>query len=184
MNSDLEEKHLNQLFAKIFNSHYPAVKHFAHMLLRSEEDAEDIAQDVFSKLWQRPDLWSEDEDINSYLYVMTRNFTFNFIKHQKIEKSFQQQMEAQNQIEEYLKSESLLDSIYYKESLLFFQLVLEQLPKRRKEIFIMSRLKKMTHNEIAQKLNISVRTVESQVYLAIKKMKEVFSVLFFYFLFK
>ena len=72
--------HLARQFEIIFTTHYSAVKYFAINLLKSEEDAEDIIQDVFAKLWTQPEVWLENKDIGQYIYAMTKNTTFNFIK--------------------------------------------------------------------------------------------------------
>lgn len=54
-------------------------------MLKSEEDAEDIAQDIFVKLWEKPDLWLEREKLDSYLYTVVRNHIYNFLKHKAVE---------------------------------------------------------------------------------------------------
>ena len=68
--------HLARQFEIIFTTHYSAVKYFAINLLKSEEDAEDIIQDVFAKLWTQPEVWLENKDIGQYIYAMTKNTTF------------------------------------------------------------------------------------------------------------
>lgn len=57
------------------------------MLLKSEADAEDVAQEVFCKLWLQPEIWLDNErDMDDYLFIMTRNIVFNIFKHQQIER--------------------------------------------------------------------------------------------------
>ena len=53
------------------------------MLLKSEEDAKDITQDVFTKLWTKPELWAEVPNPTPYIYTLTKSTTLNFIKHKK-----------------------------------------------------------------------------------------------------
>ena len=67
----MEDKVLR--FKKFFDLNFPKVKTFAWQLLKSEEDAEDIAQDIFVKLWEKPDLWLEREKLDSYLYTVVRS---------------------------------------------------------------------------------------------------------------
>lgn len=109
--------HLARQFEIIFTTHYSAVKYFAINLLKSEEDAEDIIQDVFAKLWTQPEVWLENKDIGQYIYAMTKNTTFNFIKRKRLEQSYQEQLSQKYLIEDLLKSEDTLDPIYYKEAL-------------------------------------------------------------------
>ena len=55
------------------------------MLLKSESDAEDVAQDVFCKLWLQPELWLNNEELDNYIFIMTRNIVLNIFKHQQVE---------------------------------------------------------------------------------------------------
>ena len=170
-------------FETIFKTYYSVAKNFAYMLLKSEEDSEDIAQEVFARLWTQPEIWTDNDDIGGYIYTSTKNTTFNFIKHKRIEQAYQEQYIEKSFIEELFKSEDTLAPIYYKEVELIVRLVLSRLPERRREIFEMSRFKKMTNPEIAQKLNISTRTVEHHIYLVLLEMKKIIFIAFFsYFL--
>lgn len=83
MSQNQDPIHLARQFEIIFTTHYSAVKYFAINLLKSEEDAEDIIQDVFAKLWTQPEVWLKNKDIGQYIYAMTKNTTFNFIKRKK-----------------------------------------------------------------------------------------------------
>ena len=71
MSQNQDPIHLACQFEIIFTTHYSAVKYFAINLLKSEEDAEDIIQDVFAKLWTQPEVWLENKDIGQY------NFQFH-----------------------------------------------------------------------------------------------------------
>ena len=87
---------LDVRFERFYAANYPRVKNFAKLLTKSEEDAEDIAQNIFLKLWTRPELWQEQETMTSYLYTVTRNEIFNLFKHQKVEQEYEDKvMKAQ-----------------------------------------------------------------------------------------
>ena len=94
MSQNQDPIHLARQFEIIFTTHYSAVKYFAINLLKSEEDAEDIIQDVFAKLWTQPEVWLENKDIGQYIYDMTKNTTFTFIKRKRLEQSYQEQLSA------------------------------------------------------------------------------------------
>lgn len=179
MNENRETIRLAQEFETIFTAYFSAAKHFAFLLLKSEEDAEDIAQDVFAKLWTQPQVWLDNKDISTYIYAMTKNATFNFIKHKRIEQAYQEQFIEKSLIEELFQTDDILEPIYYKEAELIVRLVLDRLPPRRREIFELSRFQKMSNPEIAQKFNISVRTVEHQIYLTLLEMKKAIFIAFF-----
>lgn len=70
-------------FERLFSRLYPRVKQFAMQLLKHEDEAEDVAQNVFAKLWLMPEKWRED-NVDSYVFVMTRNHVLNVIRYRKI----------------------------------------------------------------------------------------------------
>ena len=73
-------------FERLFNRLYPRVKLFAMQLLKHEDEAEDVAQNVFAKLWEMPEKWSED-NVDNYVFVMTRNHVLNLIRYHKLHES-------------------------------------------------------------------------------------------------
>ena len=149
------------------------------MLLKSEEDAKDITQDVFTKLWTKPELWTKVPNPTPYIYTLTKSTTLNFIKHKKVELAYQEKIIEKSLIDELFQSEDTLNPIYYKEAQLIIKLVLERLPEQRRMIFEMSRFKHMSNLEIAEKLNISKRTVEHHIYLTLLEMKKIIFFAFF-----
>lgn len=172
---------LRQRFDEFFIQNFPKVKNFARMLLKSEEEAEDIAQDIFIGLWQKPQLWMDDS-LQNYLYTVTKNRVLNVIKHRKVKQVSEQEITRIKSLEEII--ENPLDRIYYKEIALILKLTLEQMPKRRSQIFRMSRFEGMNNAEIAQKLELSVRTVEHHIYLALSELKKILISILFLLIFK
>ena len=188
MTPNQDERLLAQQFETIFTKYYSVVKYFALMLLKSEEDAKDITQDVFTKLWTKPELWTEVPNPTPYIYTLTKSTTLNFIKHKKVELAYQEKIIEKSLIDELFQSEDTLNPIYYKEAQLIIKLVLERLPEQRRMIFEMSRFKHMlemsrfkhmSNLEIAEKLNISKRTVEHHIYLTLLEMKKIIFFAFF-----
>lgn len=100
-------------FEQIFYEIFPKVKAFAWKILQSEEDAEDIAQDVFAKLWNTPETWEDKETWHNYIYTMTRNHIFNFLKHKAVEQKYQQQSEPEDY--NYYSTDDIHDQLYAKE---------------------------------------------------------------------
>ena len=107
-----------------------------------------------------------------YCSIIIYPVFFYFFEH--AEQSYQEQLSQKYLIEDLLKSEDTLDPIYYKEALLIIRLILDRLPERRRKVFEMSRINNMSNMEIAQALNISVRTVEHQIYLTLLEIKKLF----------
>ena len=140
---------LDVRFERFYAANYPRVKNFAKLLTKSEEDAEDIAQNIFLKLWTRPDKIMKAQLIGDLCDEDT----------------------------------SLLENLYYKEVLLLVKMALDQLPPKRRQIFEMSRFEGLSHKEIAEKLQIPLRTVEDHIYKTLTELRKVlmFVILFRFF---
>ena len=161
-------------FDQFYAANFPRVKNFAKLLTKSEEDAEDIAQNIFLKLWTRPELWQDQETMTGYLYTVTRNEIFNLFKHQKVEQEYEDKvLKAQLLGELCDEDSSLLENLYYKEVLMLIRMTLSQLPDRRRRIFEMSRFEGLSHKEIADKLQIPLRTVEDHIYKTLTELRKV-----------
>jgi len=174
-----EDIKLEQEFDLVFKAHYSLVKNFALMLLKSGQDADDIAQEVFTRLWPKPQIWRDNTGIDKYIYAMTKHAIFDFLKHKRVEWSYQQEQMEESLFKELSPSDETLETIYYKEMRLALQMAVEQFPERRRLIFEMSRIQGMSNLEIAEKLDISIRTVERQIYLSLLELKKIVFILFF-----
>ena len=150
-------------------------------MLKSEEEAEDIAQDIFVKLWEKPDLWLEREKLDSYLYTVVRNHIYNFLKHKAVEYDYLDVAAEKMRMAE-LGLPTPDDEFCAHELELFVQMALERMPEQRRRVFLMSREEGMTSPEIAEKLNVSVRTVEQHIYKALQDLKKIILFLFFFYL--
>lgn len=175
----LKEQEMKRQFEQFFILTFPKVKAFAWKVLKSEDDAEDIAQDIFVKLWSNPELWDNVETWNSYIFTMVRNHIYNFLKHKSVEFDYHSQLSR----EDSPSFESdVHDQLYAKEIELLIKLTLDNMPEQRKRVFVMSRQKGMSNQEIADTLQISVRTVERHIYLALQDLKKTILIaLFLYF---
>ena len=180
-----DNKQMELKFQRFFTINFPKVKNFAQMLLKSETEAEDVAQDVFCRLWMQPEIWLNNEkELDGYMFIMTKNTILNIFKHQQIEQEYQENFLEKTILCELIDDEEILKNMYYEEMLMVVQLTLEKMPERRRLIFKLSRFRGLNYKEIAEKLNISIRTVEHQVYLALVELKKVLLFYFFLFFFK
>ena len=177
---DNNDRQIEIKFQRFFTTNFPKVKNFAQMLLKSEVEAEDVAQDVFCKLWSQPEIWlNSEKELDGYIFIMTRNTILNIFKHQQIEQEYQENYLEKSILSELTENEDILKNIYYEEMLMVVRLTLEKMPERRRLIFELSRFKGLNYKEIAEKLDVSIRTVEHQVYLALIELKKVLFFLFF-----
>lgn len=85
-----QDHYLVQQFEKIFRTHFSSVKYFINMILKSEADSEDLAQDVFIKLWNNFEAWKDNELTDGYIYTMAKNVTLDFIKHKRQEDNYRE----------------------------------------------------------------------------------------------
>ncbi|WP_298651030.1 RNA polymerase sigma-70 factor [uncultured Proteiniphilum sp.] len=165
-------------FEEIFIQYFPKVRTFAAILLKSEQEAEDVAQDIFVKLWEQPDLW-ERNLVRNYLYTMVKNHVFNRIKRKNIETEYINSQMNVYPLEEIAEFKDPLNEIYLEELQLLLKLSLEQLPDKRRQVFEMSRFGHLSNHEIAERMNLSVRTVEQHIYLVLKDLKKLFLIAIF-----
>ncbi len=166
------------MFEEIFIQYFPKVRSFAAILLKSEQEAEDVAQDIFVRLWEEPDLW-EGNLAKNYLYTMVKNNVFNRIKRKNIESNYINVQLNARVPEELQEFEDPLNDMYREELQLLLKLALEQMPDKRRAVFEMSRYHHLTNNDIAEKMNLSVRTVEQHIYLALKELKKLLLIAIF-----
>ena len=155
-------------FELLFKTYYTELCRFAHKYVRDETASEEIVQEVFINIWERRSELNINSSIKAYLYTAIRNRSFNYIKLQlpkeqkKTDVDVLSTFEADNDEEELLLEDL---KVYVNEAI-------EALPKKCKAIFVMSRNAGMTYKEIAEELDISVKTVENQIGLALKKLRE------------
>ncbi len=134
----------------------------------AEEEAQEVVQEVFVKLWDHRRTLKEDLSINAYLLTITKNTLINYSKKQAYEIAYKKYLDKQDLNSNF----STEDEIIYADYELLTQSFINQLPAQQKEIFLLAKKENMPSKEIAEKLNISLRTVENQIYRATKKIKE------------
>ena len=165
---------MHQEFAKIFKQYYPPVKSFVRKLVKAEADAEDIAQDVFTQLWAKPDVWQSNSEVGRYIYRMAKYQSLNFLR-DNARVADHGLVDAGLDLVEAVRSEiSTVDPIIHDEAQLLLTMTLEKMPPKRREIFMMSRFENLSNREIAERLGLSVRTVESHIYSALQELKAAF----------
>lgn len=163
-------------FSELYLMYYPKLVRFAKEFVILEEDAENITQDVFTDLWERRDAIDHIENVNAYLFRLVRNRCLDYLKHKVFEQKYAENVQASFEIELNLKLQSLdrFDVSDISEGNEMERLVrdaINSLPKRCRDIFLLSRMKGLKYREISEKLGISVNTVECQMGIALKKLR-------------
>lgn len=169
-----------QALDEIYKFFYPKLYVFAKSFLKVEDDINDILQDVFVKLWLNREKIGKVETFNSYLFTIAKNAIVSYFR----EKSKDQKFEAR--VKEILVNaeKEYNDELEYKDLKQNLESIIEQLPEKRKQIFKLSREEGLSNKEIAEKLDISVKTVEDHMRHALQfirkhlKTIEIFTLLY------
>lgn len=154
-------------FDQLFRKYYGYLCNYANQFLKDQEAAEEVVQDIFFKLWQNRTGLDIEVSIKSYLFRTVQNTCLNQLKHQKVKETYQsyhqRQIELQEQQVHTLAEENELSHIIDE--------AINQLPEERKKVFKLSRFEELKYKEIAEKLGISIKTVEAQMGKALKQLR-------------
>jgi len=157
----------NGAYEKVFREYYRPMTAYAFRFLGNQSDSESIVQDVFLRLWQKRKELMITSSLQNYLFKSVKNHCINYIEHEKIKTGYQNLV---------IRNEA--DRSEYSEFFLEFGLMtkieaaISSLPEKRQEIFRLAREEGLKYREIADRLNISVKTVETQMTLALKQLRE------------
>ena len=154
-------------FEQVFKTHYKNLHAYAFTMLKDQDEAEEMVQQVFFKLWERSEHLSFSGSIAAYLYRAVHNESLNFIKHQKVKAGHQLHVAYSMKN----KSEQAQPKMIRKELENKFREALNELPEQCRTVFQLSRFEDMKYKEIADKLDISVKTVENHMGKALKLLR-------------
>lgn len=154
-------------FRVIYNRYRNQVFYFGLKFLRSAPEAEDLLQEVFSKIWVNRETLTGIVDFSKYLNTLTLNHIYNLLRRKAFEESFFQEklFNAEPGLED------AFDSVELHELEGLIKSAVVQLPPQQRKVFELSRLQGMKHDEIAQQLNISKETVKKHIMEALRNVK-------------
>jgi len=156
-------------FEIIFRHYYPGLVIFVSQIILDKDEADEIVQDFFVQLWEKCATLKDGRSLKSYFFTSVKNRSFNYLKKSKIKQQTLEQLK-------YLASNNLLyspDIFVESELQQRIKSAINKLPSRCSEIFVMNRFNGLSNDEIAEKLNISKRTVETQITNALKVLRVV-----------
>lgn len=151
-------------FEKIFRMYHKQLYFFCYSFLNQKEDAENLTQDVFVKLWVNRASLDCEKSFSGFLFTMTKNLALNHIRKTIHQQIFVNQL-LSNKPEDCCQTEK---QVSFNEAKNILNNLIHRLPTKRKEIFLLSREKGLSHKEISKRLGVSVHTVESQISKALK----------------
>ena len=153
-----------EAFATLFRRWYPKVKVFLVRFINDEKIAEDLAQDIFVRIWTFGPALNEIKSFDTYLYKMTRNAALNYLRDRKV---------GLNVMDLSLMDDADTEGIYYKqEKILVMRMLVEKMPTQRQKVFKMSRQNGLSNDQIAEILGISKKTVENHLTDALRTLRQ------------
>ncbi len=170
-------------FDRLFAKYSSRIFYFSLGYLKSKEDAEEVVQDVFLKIWEKRHSLDEELSFKAYLFTITFNslkkIFLNAAKRETTYKELSEELGIQYSDPEYTPDYQVFNNMMNE--------LINRLPERRKQIFIMSRIEGKPNELIAEELAVSLKTVENQISEAKRFLKEnikdIFPVLLFFLLF-
>ena len=173
----LEKQHID--FEQIYLSYFSKMKRFAREYVLSDEDAENIVQDFFLYLWERKEILPELQQPDAYLFSAVKHRCLNFLRSQLSIVDRRQPLSDIMEQEFKLKlySLQLLDDSQMSIDEVEKQIcrAIDNLPERCREIFIRIREEKQSYAQVAEELDISIKTVDAQLQKAVSRLKEMIS---------
>lgn len=157
-------------FEELFQTYYVHLCIYAESILRDKAMAEDIVQIVFITLWTKREEIKINDSIKSYLYRMVYNNSINTIKAEQrkllfVSKLYRKSEGSENWIDDFFNNEN--DLLIIEE----IDRAVNGLPEQTRNVFMLSRIEGKKSAEIAEELNLSIRTVENHLYRALKRLK-------------
>lgn len=166
-------------FKALFVKHYSELLVYAHRLV-GDADAEDIVEEAYMNLWSRREEIEIGNNIRAFLYRTVYNLSMTSIKRRNLSNSYMQQWrDAQERYLSHIDNQEPNDVEIIEEKMSHLDELLSALPDQCREIFKLRYMHGMRNADIADALSISIRTVEAQLYKALKKLRSMSRVLCF-----
>ena len=173
----IEENHIKALsqgdrkaFEVLFLTYYPKLVFFLNGFIKDNEQARDMAQDIFLSIWNQREKLSGVKSFKAYVFKMAKNAVCNYYDHVVVTDKF-----IADQLAQPAGSENTEETVLASQLQSLIDIAVSQMPPQRKQIFIMSRVDGLSNAEIAEKLNINKRTVENHLTSALADIRKTIS---------
>ena len=154
------------LFEDIFKTHFSGLHAYAYSVVKDAAAAEEIVQNVFYKLWERKNNVKIEQSVAAYLYRAVYNDSLNYLRHNKVKAAHQTYTTRNTEEGNHATDPASLRELQQK-----IDTSINELPEQCRTIFQMSRFEDLTYRSIADKLGISVKTVENQMGKALRVLR-------------
>lgn len=155
-------------YEQLFVRYYPTLLRFIHGMLKDNHMAEDIAQNIFMKLWIHREKLDSTQSLKNYLFVLAKHEIFNIFKAKRTTMLSLLPQLNDRDIED--RGYSIEEQYNYAELNELLIQNISKMPPQRQLIFCMSRCEHLSNREIAERLGLSVRSVDKHIELALKDL--------------
>ncbi len=157
----------HKVFDQLFMDYYVNLCRFAYTYLKDREASEEIVQEIFISLWEYRESININTSIRAYLYTSVKNRSLNYLRNEKTRIGHENEFAS----EQVSKVNELINFCEHEELHTLINDSINDLPKQCRNIFNLSRNEGLTYNDIAHQLNLSPKTVENQMGIALKKLR-------------
>ncbi|MGE4586162.1 MAG: RNA polymerase sigma-70 factor [Mangrovibacterium sp.] len=160
------------IFDSLYRCFFPKLEYFSNQYILDQEASKNIVQDVFTELWDKKDTFRDDTNIQAWLFTVTKNKSLKYIARQKSQKNYSEhirhrELEINHRaLNEVDTSNFMLDELKSQ-----IENALNKLSPACRKVFEMSRFEGMKQQQIADKLGLSVKTVETHISKALRVFK-------------
>lgn len=153
-------------FDTVYLNYFKRLHQYASNFIKNADDAEEIIQNVFCRLWEKRTQLDANGYLKSFLYRAVHNECLNYLKHENVRSTFKIHHNLHAVNEQDLSKEILAHELAKQ-----IHLAINELPNQCRTIFQMSRVEQLKYSQIADELNLSVKTVENQMGKALKTLR-------------
>lgn len=157
-------------FRDFYNMTYDRLFRIAYYYVKQEEWSQEIVLDIFLKLWKQRDTLLDVKTSRDYCFILVKNASLNYLEKES-KYATHHSIPAGAQERSYSPEESLIS----EELFAIYVKALDRLPERCREIFIRIREEKQSYAQVAEELDISIKTVDAQLQKAVTRLKEMIS---------
>jgi RNA polymerase sigma-70 factor (ECF subfamily) len=162
----------NAAFEALFLAYYERLVRFAYGFVKTRSTAEEVVQDLFLSVWTRRAQWAVHDTIRTYLYSATRNHALNWLRHGGIEQRWAASVVDMDYAQAIVpRSVPANEQVELAELDEAIRQAIDRLPPRSRETFILSRQHHLSYEQIAQVMDVSVKTVQEQIWRALRTLR-------------
>ncbi len=156
-------------FEQVFKANFKGLHAYAYTIVREDAMAEEIVQNVFCRLWEKTGQLQVKESVTAYLYRSVYNESLNYLKHLKVKTAYQSH--SKHQMSHSTEEGGASKKLMLRDLEEKLATALAELPQQCRTIFQMSRFEELKYQEIADKMGLSVKTVENQMGKALRLLR-------------